>query len=80
MIALIPGHNLLCFCLYQTDILIEFFIIMIYCVKGAVSVFFRCHRYLLHLNHENRPIIYVHRLSISPYNSADCKLFAGKDT
>ena len=29
--------------------------------KDAVSVFFRCHRYSLHLNHENRPIIYTYR-------------------
>ena len=29
--------------------------------KSAVSVFFGCHRYFLHLNHENIPIIYVHR-------------------
>ena len=48
--------------------------------KGAVSAFFCCHRYSLHLNHESRPIIYIHRKSISPYNLADCKLFAGKDT
>ena len=47
-------------------------------LKGAVSVFFRCHIYFLYLNHENIYNILLHRKGITPYKSADCKSFDGE--